>query len=736
MPELLCTMIKDFTPRLYQETILNSCVKKNTLVVLPTGMGKTAIALMLAVQRLSQFPQSKIVFLAPTKPLCDQHYQTFTKHLSLPQEKMAVFTGETPPDERAALWEHVQCIFSTPQGLENDVLGSKISLKNASLLVLDEAHRAVGEYAYCWIAKQYQKMADFPRILALTASPGSDMEKITEVCKNLSIEEVEVRSDDDPDVAAYKKEVITEWKKITLPPQFLDIKRQLETCIKNKIQDIKQLGLITSTQYVTKKEILGLTASLQKQITSGDRGFDVLRALSLSAEVMKAQHALELLESQGIRALQTYFEKMFAEALTGKTKAAKNLVEDIYFKAASIKTKTLFDAHIEHPKLEETCSIVRQEYEKNQFMKIIIFTQYRDTTVMIAEALKKIPHIIPAIFVGQAKKGTTGLSQKKQIETIAQFRDGLYNVLIATSVAEEGLDIPCVDVVLFYEPIASAIRHIQRRGRTGRQEEGRVIILVAKETHDEAYLYAARRKEQTMKHILSGIKKTLQPIDIIQTTIHKEEKLRVIVDYREKNSPIVKLLAENNTQLTLGMLESADYVLSKRVGIEYKTVPDFVASIIDGRLLSQLKDLKRNFERPVVLIEGTEDMYAVRNIHPNAITGMLATISVSYGIPVLRSKDARESVALLLAIAKREQEETTSTFSYHADRKPITLKEQQEYLVSCLPSVGPQLAKTLLAHFKNVKTILNASEEELKQVPGVGEKIARGIKELSEREYK
>ena len=152
-------MLKSVQPRLYQETILASAVNKNTLVVLPTGMGKTLIAVMLAAHRLQQYPQSKILFLSPTKPLAEQHYRTFQESLDIPKEKFVLFTGNVAPQKRQALWQHAQLIFSTPQGLENDLLGRKISLQDVSLLVFDEAHRAVGDYAYVFIAQQFHKQA-------------------------------------------------------------------------------------------------------------------------------------------------------------------------------------------------------------------------------------------------------------------------------------------------------------------------------------------------------------------------------------------------------------------------------------------------------------------------------------------------------------------------------------------------------------------------------------------------
>ena len=196
-------MIKNFTPRLYQETILASAVNNNTLVVLPTGMGKTNIFLMLAAQRLKQYPLSKILFIGPTRPLIDQYLEVFKQHFEIKEEDMAVFTGMVKPEKRAELWKNSRIIFSTPQGMENDIITSRINLEEVSLLGVDEAHRAVGDYAYVFVAKQYNKLARYPRILALTASPGSDMEKIKEVCRNLFIEKIEIRTENDPDVSPY-----------------------------------------------------------------------------------------------------------------------------------------------------------------------------------------------------------------------------------------------------------------------------------------------------------------------------------------------------------------------------------------------------------------------------------------------------------------------------------------------------------------------------------------------------
>ncbi len=498
---------------------------------------------------------------------------------------------------------------------------------------------------------------------------------------------------------------------------------------------MKNLGYLNSMM-VGKKDLLMLAAALHKEISGGVKDINILRAVSLAAEAMKVYHAIELVETQGINALWEYLEKLEEEAKNGKSKAVQNLVRDLNFKSAYIKTRTLYESKVEHPKLSVLKKLIQNEVRDN--IKIIIFNNYRDTAVKIVEELNKINNVKANIFVGQANKKDTGMSQKEQKEMLDQFRNGDFNILVATSVAEEGLDIPKVDLVIFYEPIPSAIRSIQRRGRTGRQEKGRVVVLMTKDTRDEVYRWSAFHKEKKMHRALYDLKKKISlsaPRKEKPLTAFSDE-IKVFADHREKGSGVVKELMEIGVSIKLDQLEVADYVLSGRVAVEYKSVPDFVDSLIDGRLLNQLKKIKENYDRPLIIVEGTEDLYTQRNVHPNAIRGMLATIAVSYGIPILWTKNSKETAALLAVIAKREQDPSNKEFNPHADRKPMTLKELQEYVVSSLPSVGPSLAKDLLKYFKSVRNIMTANETELKGVNNVGDKIAKNIKNLTDSDYK
>ncbi|MGB9749075.1 MAG: DEAD/DEAH box helicase [Candidatus Woesearchaeota archaeon] len=732
-------ILRNFEPRLYQQTILGTAINYNTLVVLPTGLGKTAIALMLAVQRLNSIPNSKVVILAPTRPLVEQHIQTFKKYLNLDEEHFAVFTGSVSPKKRVLMWEKARVVFSTPQGFENDIISSRIDISNVSLMVFDEAHRAVGNYSYVFIAEKYHNSANFPKILALTASPGSNIEKIREVCKNLFIENIEVRTEKDPDVSPYVKKIKIFWEEVVFPTEFIEIRNLLKKSYEEKLSKASELLETDISRGITKKELLNLQNELHLQINE-TKNYVLMQASSLVSQAIKIQHAIELLETQGISQLKSYFERFLESVSNTKVRAVKNLAKDLNFRTAIAKTQMLYDRGFEHPKMKRVLEIISEYIKSKADIKIILFTQYRDSANKIINELEK-KGVKAKIFVGQMKKLETGLSQKEQKQIIEDFRNNNFNVLVSTSVGEEGLDIPQVDLVIFYEPIPSAIRQIQRRGRTGRQEEGMVVILYTKDTRDEAYMWAAFNKEKKMKRTLLSLKDELmlkpekeKKRDTNLTNYIKNNSIVIIVDHREKNSRIIKELIDLGVKIELKSLEIADYVLSDRVAVEVKTTYDFIDSIVDGRLLEQIKSLKENYERPLMLIEGVEDIYSIRQVHKNAINGMLTTIIINYGIPMLWTKNPKETAELLFMIAKKEQEKKQNNFELHS-KKPLTLKEQQEYIISSFPGIGNALSKPLLKKFGTVKNIVNATEEELKKVELIGDKKAKQIRRVLDSFY-
>ena len=734
--------------RLYQLSIAGEAVKKSTLVVLPTGLGKTIVALFVMVSNLSK---GKVLLLSPTKPLVEQHAAFLKSALTIMPETIVLFTGTTPPGKRASMWETAQVVVSTPQVIENDLLGKKIDLENVSCIIFDEAHRATGDYSYVYIAEKYMQQNKEPLVLGITASPGSDPAKIQEVCANLHIAAVEIRSDSDPDVRPYIFDKDVEWIYVPIPVEIKSLKQPMDKVLADRMNKLRELGFISPYQTrLSKREMLDLQARMQSRLGSAPDQ-KVYQGISVLAEIFKISHAIEIAETQGVSALSRYFERLENEARSKSgSKAAKRLMEDMNMRQA---VHHLAGCNDNNPKLNVVKQLVQKQISENPQSRVIVFTNYRDMAEHVTESLKDVEGIKPVRFVGQASRyRDTGLTQKQQVGIIQKFREGEYNTLVATSVAEEGLDIPATDLVVFFEPIPSEIRSIQRKVRTGRKHAGRVVILMAKGSKDEAYHWTSNRKERSMIRTMKNLNNELEDNTnggqqgdgqkkLLDFPLHKmpEQKsggLKVLVDQREIRSPVAKILERLGIDVELRTLEVADYVVSDRLGIERKTVEDFLSTLMDGRdLFGQISDLARTFERPLLIIEG-EGLYTARQINPNSIRGVLSSIAIDFKVPIIFSTDEEDTAALINIMAKREQNDEKREFSTHGKKTSMTLKEQQEYVISSLPEIGPAVARNLLKHFGSVEKIMAASREELMEVGLVGPKTADRIKEVVSCEYK
>ncbi len=497
------------TPRKYQEDIFKICKEKDCLVVLPTGTGKTLIALMLAIERFKKFPLEKILILAPTKPLIEQHFEYFKKNLPEGWADMQLFTGKTPADKRTEIWQTAEMIFSTPQCIANDIDKMLYKLDEVSLLVVDECHRCLKNYAYNKIAQKYKMQAMNKRILAITASPGGDKKTITQVCENLGVEAVEIRTRESPDVRPYLQELEFEKIEVDFPPEFLEIKILLEQIYNRKVSELKHRRVLFG--YASKTMLLKTQAKLMKEIKR-KKDMNNMLAVSACATALKISHALTLLETQTVSSFILYLKDLFQQASEKKSRGVQKLVKDPAFAKAYTLATTL---NKEHPKLQILKDIVEKQFGKEPNSRIIVFAQFRETVSTISEKLNKIRLVKADTFVGQAIKNhgkgrTTGMKQKEQKEMVKKFKSGEINVLVATSIAEEGLDIPEVNEVIFYEPIPSAIRKIQRAGRTARMSKGTLKILVTKKTQDEIFNYVAQSKERTMHKAIETIKKDFE----------------------------------------------------------------------------------------------------------------------------------------------------------------------------------------------------------------------------------
>ena len=486
-------------PREYQQKIAEAASQANTLVVLPTGLGKTLIALLVAKLRLEKFPDGKVVVLAPTKPLVLQHYNSFKEILSLGPKDATLLTGESPPEERSYLWRRSKFVFATPQTVRNDVRHGRVELNDVVLLVFDEAHRSVKDYSYTQLAKLYKETGWTPLILGLTASPGGSKEKINEITRNLFIEHVEARTEEDEDVKGYVERTEFEGRKVSLPAEYDILLRILRELHNEKVNKLTESGFVPRTR-LSKKMLLQARSSILARLKSGggNKGY-LYGALIVQAQAIMVNHALELAETQGVYVLLKYLKRMREKPEQGRSATA--LLKDPRWLMLEDEAKRA--QAVEYPKLTELRSIVKGQFSAKPGSKIIVFTQYRDTIESIVETLAK-DGVAAQRFVGQANKADSeGMDQKTQTEVLGRFSDGEFQVLVSSSIGEEGLHVPDVDLVVFYEAVPSEIRAIQRKGRTGRTMQGKVIVLLAEGTVDEAYFYSSLRREKLMRSMVS-----------------------------------------------------------------------------------------------------------------------------------------------------------------------------------------------------------------------------------------
>jgi Fanconi anemia group M protein len=782
--------------RMYQVNIAKAASAQSTLVVLPTGMGKTIVALLVISDVLKK-KKGKVLFLAPTKPLVEQHAQ-FVREFLVDCEPL-VFTGETPPKKRGELWKDSNIIISTPQVVVNDLISARTKLDDFGLIIFDEAHRATGEYDYVFIAEKYHQIRGL--VLGMTASPGSEAKRILDVCQNLGIEQVEIRSEYDPDVKPYVHDIKVRWIDVNVPKKYLEIIELLKEVYEKYIKDLKKYGFFRSSKPVSMKDLLKVQREIQARISDGGGNKSAYySAASTQAAAVKVYHAQELVETQGIGAMKNYLDRLGKEAYSrGASKASKSVMNQSNIKKVLVLADKI---KIEHPKIDYVVKEVEKQLKAKKNSKIIVFTHYRDTSLLVCDELGSHKGIKPVRFVGQASRGEDkGLTQKKQVEIIQNFKDGVYNVLVATSVAEEGLDIPSTDLVVFYEPVPSEIRTIQRRGRTGRKRPGKVVVLKAKHTRDEAYYWASRNKEKRMKrelHVLrselgNAIKvgepklllkdelEIIKDVPIEETEImddmesdevqepisesnekpnirggrkvtkpqkvqatkkgqaklsefqSKDKKTTIIADTREFNSDVVRELSRKGVIVNSQQLDVGDYVLSDRLAVERKEANDFLESLMDGRLFSQLKLLKSAYINPILVLEG-DGLLGRRGVSDQAIYGALASIISDFKISIILTKNMKETANLLAVMAKREMDEGRLV-GIRGDKVSMSLKERQQFIIEGLPGVSATLAQRLLDHFGSVEAIISADEKELCKVKGIGDTIAKNIVDVVKSGY-
>ncbi len=534
--------------RKYQVDIAQKCVSKNSLVVIPTGLGKTVISARIAAKTLEYFPpESKIIILAPTRPLINQHYESFKSFLTIPEDKFTVLTGKILPEKRTELFLANQILFFTPQTLRNDLIKKQYTLENTCLIVFDEAHHASGDYPYTMIADKYVDQNPDGNILALTASPGSSKQKIQDLCDALYIPlaNTHFRTRKDSDVKGYLMPLDVYKIGVDLTDLMRDTHTVLKTVIEERLRYLSQLNFLDVKsddlfKKLIRKDLLKLNKDLVTRVNGEGDKTGVYGALSITAQALILYHMIELVEQQGLENVLLYFEKkVYKEALKPRcSKAVRILASDYRLRRVYLELKQHkeFSSHqLVHPKFQILEKVVLKELEHNPDSRMLVFVKLRMSVINIVKKLKVHKEIKPIKFVGQTTKSKEdkGLSQKRQIEILDEFREGKYNVLVSTNVGEEGLDIAECDMVVFFDVVASEIRFIQRRGRTARHREGKVVILYTRETNDDIYMNIVLNKLKKMNINLKN------PIDLKQYYNITHKKVNLATNTEHPTPPLV-----------------------------------------------------------------------------------------------------------------------------------------------------------------------------------------------------
>ncbi len=664
--------------RHYQNNIVKRCENANTLVILPTGLGKTIIGILLIAKSLNRYKsQSKVIILAPTRPLVSQHKISCEKFLDINNEKISLMTGMIPPEKRILIFNHSKVIISTPQVIKNDLMRGRYDLKQVSLIIFDEAHRTKGNYAYNFISNEYINNCSDPLILGLTASPGKNYEYIQQLCDNLFIENITFKTYDDEDVIDYIHDIDTYIEKIELPIKIIELSEVWNNLFKKFLRFFIDRELLSPhKRYYSKLDFLRLSydltlslqyekwddseieddAYLERLFYQSPRIIDVVREKKLNIQsifsycssCISILHAKDLLETQNISLFKSFLDRLRFKAEQDLL-SAKRIINSKHYKFVNSVIEKEGQSNLAHPKINKLISLIKEEIVEFQNNKIIVFTQYREMAEFLKNKLKEefSYHLKIEKFIGQSSKiDDIGFSQTKQIDILQEFRENKINILIATSVAEEGLDIPNVDAIIFYEPVPSEIRLIQRRGRTGRFASGRCYILITEDTVDVPFQRVAERKEETMSSILLEPEQLELQHNLSRNRIKfsydydKDSELDLIRTFRERRVREKELLAERSIEDIITEIDN----FSK--SDDYKKLKEYGVTFISDVMPIDKSKLKKS----VLKMKGKKNQNKVERKHYiNHNVKMLINIAETY------SKDGIISLSEFKELASEEE---------------------------------------------------------------------------------
>ncbi|XP_064098782.1 Fanconi anemia group M protein homolog isoform X2 [Macrobrachium nipponense] len=532
--------------RQYQYAIVEQALYKNTLVSLPTGLGKTFIAAVVMYNFYRWYPRCKVVFMAPTKPLVAQQVEACFNVVGIPQEDISQMTGSMAPDARIQEWKEKRLFFLTPQVLTNDFARGACPAELIKCLVLDEAHRALGNHAYCQVMRELRERRCEFRVLALSATPGSDIAAVKQVLTNLLISHIELRSEDSPDITPYSHHRNIEKIVVPLGEELTNTKNRFLNILRVYVDRLLELRVLFTKDATTlsKFQLLQARDAFRQNPPENLPRHRFGAVEGLFALCVTLYHAFDLMLLHGARSSYKFLKgtlggdkgKSFARAELLRNDVFRRLMDDLskkfevdtnQSKEASMNSSSVFPQTsstspmkntkesymMSHPKMSHLCDLVVDHHQKfaseGKSTRIMIFSQYRDSVLEITEMLHHHEPLVKAMsFVGQGTvaRGSRGISQKEQLRVVKQFKEGGFNTLVSTCVGEEGLDIGDVDLIICYDAPKSPIRLVQRMGRTGRKREGRIVVLITKGKEEQMY-NASQYQKRTINIALANKEK-------------------------------------------------------------------------------------------------------------------------------------------------------------------------------------------------------------------------------------
>jgi len=512
-------MSKSF--REYQFNMVETCLFYNTLVCLPTGLGKTFVAANVILNYYNWFPDGKIFFLAPTRPLVNQQKAAVECLKGIDPNHILELTGSVRAKKREEHYRDKRLFFMTPQTIDNDLENKLIDPTKIVLIIFDEAHRALGKYSYTNIVKAIDQVNTGYRIVALSATPGNNEAKVQEVLENLNIARLEAKDENDSDVKPYvqskdvKEVIIKETSSITA------INELFNEILMKPIKVMNNMNMFPpgSKLIITKPVEINRTRVMQllEEFNSKVDEYTMLIGYenrSLFYEIVgiitSLCHAKKTLHEQGVQSFIDTLEN-FKSNLKNKfgypLEYKKRLLDSAEFKKLNDCVKGIKNSGENHPKLKKLMEILTTYFSEKENLekqsRVMIFTNNRSSANEITSYLEKDERIKPSVFIGQStnktKGGKTineGINQKKQFQILKKFKEYEFNTLIATCIGEEGLDIGEIDLIICYDSGFSPIRMVQRMGRTGRKRAGKVIMLLMEGQEYFKYRNSVRKSEK------------------------------------------------------------------------------------------------------------------------------------------------------------------------------------------------------------------------------------------------